>query len=67
MDIKQIKSIRNGDEVFWNDPDDGLCSRMITVSRVILYDQLDTDGDDMAITIVDIDGVSLECFASELV
>ena len=29
----EMKDIKEGDVLFWNDPDDGICSCMVTVKR----------------------------------
>jgi hypothetical protein len=58
MTIKEVKKLHNGDEVYWTDPDDGACSRYITIQTIVL------NGDVVCIT--DKDGDSLECFAEEL-
>jgi len=58
MTEKQIKNLQNGDEVFWEDPDDGLTSRSITIQSV------EIKGD--VVCIYGKDGDELECFANEL-
>lgn len=34
MTIKQATNLKPGDKVYWNDPDDGLCSRELTIERI---------------------------------
>lgn len=58
MSIEEVKKLREGDTVYWNDPDDGACSRMITVQTVAV--QLDT------VFITGKDGYKLVCLAEEL-
>lgn len=58
MTKKQIKNLHSGDEVFWNDPDEGKCS------RTYLIQSIEVDGD--IVIIQDQDGSNLECFADEL-
>ena len=58
MRIKDVRELNPGDEVFWNDPDDGDCSRMYTINRICISGDI--------ITITDVDGSDLECFAKEL-
>jgi hypothetical protein len=53
-----VKKLNPGDEVFWNDPDDGVCSRVYVISRICISGDI--------ITITDVDGSDLECFAKEL-
>lgn len=65
MTIEQVKQLHSGDQVFWNDPDNGLCSRHFCISSVCIRPPV-LDRDDDIITIVDKDGSALECFASEL-
>ena len=51
--------LRNGDEVYWTDPDEeSSCSRHYTIQAIRIY------GDIVCIT--DVDGSDLECFAEEL-
>jgi hypothetical protein len=57
-------NLRGGDEVYWNDPDDGQCSRFIVI-RTVEY--IGPKGDlDSIIRIVGADMDVLECFAGEL-
>lgn len=58
MRIADIKKLRSGDEVYWNDPDEGACSRMLSIHRI------DREGN--VVTIVEADGGLVECFAREL-
>jgi hypothetical protein len=59
MLLKDAKELHSGDEVYWNDPDDGLCSRYYTIQTVRVREG-------GLIQIQDKDGSSLECFAAEL-
>ena len=58
MRMRRIKQLHSGDEVFWADPDNGTCSRNLTVCEIEII------GD--VVRILDTDGNSLECFAREL-
>ena len=58
MTPKQAKELRPGDHVRWNDPDEGVCSRNMTLASIFV------SGDVVQIT--DTDGDYLECFAEEL-
>lgn len=49
-----------GDEVFWNDPDGGKCSRHLTIHDIEIRKQ------SLSVIITDVNGDTLECFASEL-
>ena len=50
--------------MFWNDPDEGECSRFIIIRRIEFHG---TKGDpDCVVRITGADGDSLECFAGEL-
>lgn len=61
MIAEDIKRLRPGDQVYWLDPDGGICSRTITIQAWSWIDE-----DDGAIRIVDVDGDTLECFITEL-
>lgn len=58
MTKTQIKKLHSGDEVYWTDPDDGLCSRTLTIQSI------EVKGD--IVRIQDKSGDVLECFAKEL-
>ena len=58
MTFEEVARLRNGDEVFWNDPDEGLCSRYIIIQTI------EVKGD--IVVIQEDDGTTLECFAEEL-
>ena len=59
MPILSAKRLHTGDEVFWEDPDNGLCSRRLTICEI----KYKGDG---SFSIIDTDGGHLECFAKEL-
>ena len=50
--------------MFWNDPDNGECSRYYTIGTIVI-DILD-DQADAVVCITDKDGTYLECFPHEL-
>jgi hypothetical protein len=54
----KVSQLRNGDEVRWTDPDDGVCSRILKIHSISV------NGD--VVTICDVDGNVLQCFAHEL-
>lgn len=56
---RRIRRLQAGDEVKWNDPNGGKCSRVIRISRI---DFLPDDG----VRIVDRRGAVLDCFVHEL-
>jgi hypothetical protein len=58
MTNKQIDKLKPGDQVFWNDPDDNICSRAFQIKTI------KKTGD--VIKIVGADGSSVECLAKEL-
>jgi hypothetical protein len=58
MTEEQVKQLHNGDEVFWNDPDDGLTSRSITIQSIKVQGEV--------VSIFGQDGDELECYAHEL-
>jgi len=58
MKIAEARKLKPGDEVFWNDPDGGVCSRTYKVKSV--------EFDGPYVTIEDVDGSVLDCYAREL-
>ena len=58
MTLKEVKRLHPGDEVYWNDPDDGICSRVYTIASIVVNGNV--------VSITDVDGSVLECFAKEL-
>jgi hypothetical protein len=60
MKTKDVKKLGNGDEVYWDDPDNGACSRYITIQTITIE-----EGSDI-VSIYGKDGDHLECFAHEL-
>lgn len=58
MKMKQVKQLHSGDEVTWNDPDNGTCSKTMIISSIA------TKGD--VVFIFDTKGYYLECLAKEL-
>jgi hypothetical protein len=59
MDPEEVQNLQPGDEVFWQDPDvESACSRVYRIHSITVHGE--------AVRIVDVDGSSLECFASEL-
>lgn len=58
MTKKQVKELHSGDEVFWNDPDNGTCSRVLKIHSIEVHG-------DVAV-IQEVDGSVVECFIKEL-
>ena len=58
MKISRVRNLHPGDEVFWNDPDGGVCSRSLVISSIVIVGEV--------IIIFDDEGGTLECFAVEL-
>ena len=58
MTEEEVKALRRGDEVYWTDPDDGACSRHYVILVITVR------GD--CVSIMDLSGDTLECFAEEL-
>jgi hypothetical protein len=57
-------NLQSGDEVCWNDPDDGTCSRTLVIGSVEYHGEL---GDpECIIRLTADDGWFVECFANEL-
>lgn len=63
MTYEEAKELHNGDEVLWNDPDEGACSRVYEIQHI---DVGADNGDMTVISIRAIDGSVLECFLGEL-
>ena len=63
MDIQHnwVFNLHLGDEVTWNDPDNGLCSRTARIRCVKVYDRIDG-----FIELLWEDGTPQEMFACEL-
>jgi hypothetical protein len=59
MTFEEALELHNGDEVYWNDPDEGLCSRYYTIQTITVR----VDG---LCVISDKQGTDLECWAEEL-
>lgn len=67
MTPSQIEKLKPGDRVFWNDPDDGACSREYKIKRIkYRLEPGERPCGDEIVSIEDEDGSCLECFASEL-
>jgi hypothetical protein len=60
MTLEEICNLQPGDEVYWNDPDDGLCSDYYVISKVWVED------DGSWWRIMDADGRDIEGFPHEL-
>ena len=58
MTEKQAEKLHTGDEVFWNDPDDGETSRNINIQSIKIQGEM--------VCITGVDGDYLECYACEL-
>lgn len=58
MRITDAKKLNSGDQVYWQDPDDGACSRMLTIQGI------EVNGN--VVSIEEPDGSVVECFAREL-
>jgi hypothetical protein len=77
MTLQEVLKLHAGDEVFWNDPRDGECSRVYQIQSIEVhgaefldpqspdYDP-DPDPTDHIVRIEDVDGACLECYADEL-
>lgn len=61
MTLKEVRALHRGDEVWWEDPDNGACSRHYKILEIEVIDI-----EEEVVSIRDEDGSVLECFASEL-
>jgi hypothetical protein len=62
MTPRQVKDLKPGDEVKWNDPDRGICSAIIVIAHI----EIDGEEDDSIVRLTGKDGSYLECYAHEL-
>jgi hypothetical protein len=63
MTLTKVRKLQAGDEVYWNDPDEGLCSHSIKVIEA------DVVGNIVKLTGTDVKTGTecyVECYASEL-
>ncbi len=58
MTLEEVSELLYGDEVVWNDPDGGVCTKVVTIRSIQIIGDI--------VRIVDIEGDELECYASEL-
>lgn len=58
MTVADAKKLRPGDQVFWNDPDEGACSRVLTIRAVEVCGNV--------VCIMEPNGSEVECYAREL-
>jgi len=59
MRITDVKKLQPGDEVFWNDPDGGRCSRYYEICLIEFFPP-------NLVRILEDNGSVLECYAREL-
>lgn len=58
MRINNVKKLHRGDEVYWNDPDKGTCSRILKILKIEVTSNV--------VHITEEDGSEVECYAREL-
>lgn len=58
--MSELKKLKPGDRVYWNDPDSGVCSRSYNIKFIEVTEESDI------ICIEDVDGSYLECYMREL-
>ena len=67
MTEEQIRALKPGDEVKWNDPDGSRCSRVIKIKQIVILEEPGTPWEgDTIISIEEEDGGYIEVFANEL-
>lgn len=66
MTRTQVLKLHPGDEVYWNDPDSGACSRYYRIQEIAVVPNMGACGRHTVVRIVDVDGSVLECFPEEL-
>jgi len=55
MNSTVAMKLRPGDDVFWNDPDEGMCSRTLTIRQIKVAGtvaEIETDDGDMVVCFV---------------
>jgi hypothetical protein len=57
MTLTQVKNLKPGDKVYWTDPDDGLCSKVLVIKKITIRGDIVRIGQH---------GYCLDCFAKEL-
>jgi len=60
MTYLQLSKLHPGDEIYWNDPDEGTCSRYYKIKNIELVPE------SQVALIQDEDGSYLECYFREL-
>lgn len=65
MTLNEVKKLHCGDEVYWTDPDGGLCSRHYKI-KAISINSADDDDEEAIICLEDEDGSYVEVYAHEL-
>lgn len=58
MRFQDAVKLHSGDEVYWNDPDNGACSRILKIRNIEVWED--------AVSIEEIDGSVVECYIEEL-
>jgi hypothetical protein len=58
MTLQEIESLKAGDKVHWEDPDEGLCSQVILIARISI------NGDVVSLT--DAEGSEVDALPEEL-
>ena len=58
MRIFEIKKLHQGDQVYWEDPDEGSCSRLLAIQTIEVNGNI--------VTIMEPDGSVVEAYAREL-
>lgn len=58
MTLKNVRKLQPGDQVTWNDPDGGACTRTGTIQAISINGSI--------VSITWQDGSDLECYAREL-
>lgn len=66
MTRKEVEVLDRGDQVFWNDPDAGKCSRYYEILEIAVAPGLGAGGNSVIVGITDVSGDRLECLAEEL-
>lgn len=58
MTMEEAANLLPGDQVIWEDPDNWICTKILTIAAISLNGEV--------VTITDTQGDTLECYAEEL-
>jgi|GEM_PF-3297633 len=67
MTEAQVRALKPGDTVKWNDPDGSLCSRVLKIKQIVILEEPGTPWEGDTIISIEVeDGSYVEVYAEEL-